>query len=108
MLVQTAGNVICNANVQRGAVFVRENVHPIVVVTHRTRNNQRCFASLNMTEPVATMLDRLLVAKPRKHIAEVPKFVIHFVRRAHCLHDFVTNGSSELPAQPMDMRLNRA
>jgi hypothetical protein len=50
----------------------------------------------------------LLVAKPRKHIAEVSKFVIHFVRRAHCLHDFVAYGSGELPTQPMDMRLYRA
>jgi hypothetical protein len=32
-------------------MFVRENVNRIVVVTHRTRNNQRCFASLNMTVP---------------------------------------------------------
>jgi hypothetical protein len=51
MLVQTAGNVICDPNVQRGAMLVRDNVNPIVVVTHRTRNNQRCFASLNMTIP---------------------------------------------------------
>ena len=68
MLVQTAGNVICNANVQRGAVFVRENVHPIVVVTHRTRSNQRCFAKpvlsaiegLNTTESFATDVTSLV------------------------------------------------
>ena len=74
MLVQTAGNVICNANVQRGAVFVRENVHPIVVVTHRTRSNQRCFASLNMTESVATDVRSLVggqTAQTHRGSAEV-------------------------------------
>ena len=34
MLVQTARDVVCHPNVQRGAVFVGENVHPIVVVAH--------------------------------------------------------------------------
>ena len=34
MLVQTARDVVCHPNVQRAAVFVGENVHPIVVVAH--------------------------------------------------------------------------
>ena len=36
MLVQTAGNVVRDPDVQGRAVFVRENVHPIVVVSHAT------------------------------------------------------------------------
>ena len=34
MLVQTARDVVRHPNVQRGPVFVGENVHPIVVVAH--------------------------------------------------------------------------
>jgi hypothetical protein len=34
MLVQRARDIIRHPNVQRGAVFVGENVHPIVVVAH--------------------------------------------------------------------------
>jgi hypothetical protein len=49
MLVQTPRDVVRDPDVQRRAVFVRENVNPGVVVTHRRRSNQRCFASLNMT-----------------------------------------------------------
>ena len=33
MLVQTAYDVICGRYVQRRAVFVGQNVHPVVVVT---------------------------------------------------------------------------
>ena len=29
--------------------FIGENVHPVVVVAHAFQNNQRCFATLNMT-----------------------------------------------------------
>jgi hypothetical protein len=43
MLIQKARNIIRDPNVQRRAVSVGENVHPIVVVTHRRRSNQRCF-----------------------------------------------------------------
>ena len=34
VLVQTTGDVICNPDIQCGAVFVGENVHPIVVIAH--------------------------------------------------------------------------
>jgi hypothetical protein len=34
VLVQTARDVIRNPDIQRGAVFVGKNVHPIVVVAH--------------------------------------------------------------------------
>ncbi len=36
MLVQTAHNVICDPDVQRRAVFVGQNVHPAVVITHES------------------------------------------------------------------------
>ena len=36
MLVQTARDVVRYPNVQRRAVFVGENVHPIVVIAHST------------------------------------------------------------------------
>jgi hypothetical protein len=49
VLVQTTRDVIRNPDIQRGAVFVGKNVHPIVVIAHASRNGQRCFASLNMT-----------------------------------------------------------
>ena len=34
MLVQPPRDVICNPDIQCGAVFVGENVHPIVVIAH--------------------------------------------------------------------------
>jgi hypothetical protein len=43
MLVQTPRNVISDPDVQRRAVFIRENVNLVVVVTHRRRSNQRCW-----------------------------------------------------------------
>ena len=61
MLVQTALNVICDSDVQRGAMFVGENVHPVVVVAYSSQKESemfeslascfgfRCSASLNMT-----------------------------------------------------------
>jgi hypothetical protein len=51
MLVQTARIGICNRNVHCRTVFVGENVHPGIVVRHRTRSSQRCFGPLNMTVP---------------------------------------------------------
>ena len=49
VLVQTTRNITRDPDVQRGAMFIGEDVHPIIVVAHATRNNQRCFAALNMT-----------------------------------------------------------
>jgi hypothetical protein len=34
VLVQTALNIICDSKVQRDAMFVRENGHPVVVVAY--------------------------------------------------------------------------
>jgi hypothetical protein len=42
MLVQAAEDVVCDPDVQRRAVLVRENADPIAVVTHATEN-QRCL-----------------------------------------------------------------
>jgi hypothetical protein len=38
MLVQTTRDIIHHPNVQRGAVFVGEKVHPIVVVAHEVES----------------------------------------------------------------------
>jgi hypothetical protein len=45
MLMEPTADVIRYA-----AMPVRQDVNPIVVVAHADRNNQRCFASLNMTK----------------------------------------------------------
>ena len=37
MLVQTPENIVSDPDVQCRAVFVRENVHPIVVIAHADR-----------------------------------------------------------------------
>jgi hypothetical protein len=57
MLVQTARDVVRHPNVQRGAVFVGGNVHPIVVVAHEGRGNQGCFASLNSPQDESAVAD---------------------------------------------------
>jgi hypothetical protein len=51
VLVETARDIIRDPDVQRGAMFIGEDVYPVVVIAHASRNNQRCFASLNMTSP---------------------------------------------------------
>ncbi len=61
VLVQTTRDVIRNPDIQRGAVFVGENV-PNSRGRAYGRSNQRCFASLNMTNakiknPAATFSD---------------------------------------------------
>jgi hypothetical protein len=50
VLVQTPRDVIRDSDIQRGAVFIGEDVYPVLVIAHASRNNQRCFASLNMTK----------------------------------------------------------
>ena len=55
-----------------------------------------------------TSLQRVLLAKAHKNAAQLPEFVIHFVRGAHRLHHLLSHGAGELPAQPMDMRFDRA
>jgi hypothetical protein len=49
VLVQTTRDIIRDPDIQRGAMFIGEDVYPLVVIAHASRNNQRCFASLNMT-----------------------------------------------------------
>ena len=49
VLVQTTRDIIRDPDIQRGAMFIGEDVYPVVVIAHASRNNQRCFASLNMT-----------------------------------------------------------
>ncbi len=56
MLAQAEADVISDPDIQRGAAFVRENVHPIVVIAHASRKNQRCFASLNMTKEFTAVI----------------------------------------------------
>ena len=58
MLMQSADNVICDSNVQRAAAFIGEDVYPVVVIAHASRNDQRCFASLNMTNVAALKSQR--------------------------------------------------
>ena len=58
VLVQTACNVIRNPDIQCRIAFVGENVHPIVVIAHAVGGNQRCFASLNMTQGSASKIQR--------------------------------------------------
>ena len=43
VLVQTTQDVIRDPDIQCSAAFVGENVHPIVVLAHANRNNQRCL-----------------------------------------------------------------
>jgi hypothetical protein len=43
MLVQTALNVICDSDIQRRAMFVRENVHPVVVVAYLSQKRSEMF-----------------------------------------------------------------
>jgi hypothetical protein len=43
MLVQTALNIVCNPDVQRGAMFIGENVHPIVVVAYLSQKGSEMF-----------------------------------------------------------------
>ena len=50
----------------------------------------------------------MLLSKPHKNAAQLPEFVIHFVRGAHRLHHFLSYGAGELPAQPMNVRFDRA
>jgi hypothetical protein len=50
MLVQPACDVTCNPDIQCGAVFVGENVDPIVVIAHATQVIRNVSLSLNMTE----------------------------------------------------------
>jgi len=61
MLVQTALNVVRDPDVQCVAMFVGQNVHPVVVVAYASQKKSemfeslascfafRCSASLNMT-----------------------------------------------------------
>jgi hypothetical protein len=49
VLVQTTRDIIRHPVIQCRTAFIGGNVHPIVVVAHASRSNQRCFASLNMT-----------------------------------------------------------
>jgi hypothetical protein len=61
VLVQTPLNAICDSDVQRVAMFVGQNVHPVVVVAYASQKKSEmveslascfafhCSASLNMT-----------------------------------------------------------
>src|SRR5215471_15140746 len=50
-----------------------------------------------------SILDRVSFWQPREDATQLPELVIHFVRRADCLHHFMTNRGSELPAQTMNL-----
>ncbi len=41
MLVQTAAKIVCDSDVQRRAMFVSQNVHPVVVVAHAFQKSIR-------------------------------------------------------------------
>ena len=49
VLVKTSRDIIRDPDVQRGAMFIGEDVYPVVVIAHASRNGQNCFASLKMT-----------------------------------------------------------
>ena len=66
------------------------------------------FADIRGEQAVPSRLKRLLLAGPREDGAQLAQLLIHFMRRAHGLHDFVPNRGGELPAQTMDMRFDRA
>ena len=42
-LVQTSRDIIRDPDVQRGAMFIGEDVYPVVVIAHASRNGQRCL-----------------------------------------------------------------
>ena len=46
MLVQTALNVVCDPDVQCVAMFIGENVHPVVVVAYASQKKSEMFESL--------------------------------------------------------------
>jgi hypothetical protein len=43
VLEQTAANVVCDTDVQRRAMFIGENVHPIIVVSHASQKESEMF-----------------------------------------------------------------
>jgi hypothetical protein len=43
MLVQTTANVVCDPGVQSRAMFVRQNVDPVVVVAHASQRESEMF-----------------------------------------------------------------
>ena len=45
VLEQTATNVVCDPDVQRRAMFIAENVHPIIVVSHASQKESEMFRS---------------------------------------------------------------
>ena len=50
----------------------------------------------------------MLLPESREDAAQLPQFIIHFVRRAHRLHHFVPHHAGKLTTQAMDVRLDRA
>ena len=61
VLVQTTRDVIRDSDIQRSAVFVGQDVYPVVVIADGNRSNQRCFAALNMTRQKSSKIERQLL-----------------------------------------------
>jgi hypothetical protein len=41
VLEQTPAKVVCDPDIQRGAMFIGENVHPVIVVAHPSQKRIR-------------------------------------------------------------------
>src|SRR5262249_52430759 len=71
-----------------------------------TMSRRFCRMSWAPTDPSDSQCG--LLAKPDENAAQLPEFVIHFMRGAYRLHHLLPHGAGELPAQPVDMRFDRA
>jgi len=88
VLVQTTLNVICDSDVQRGAMFVGKNVKPVVVVAYSSQKESemfeslascfafRCSASLNITKSNASTILPAPLSAEFAH--QVRRFINHF------------------------------
>ena len=105
--------VIVNAASRRRFSFRFENRVQQTARTKSTRHLEIDGASRRSRRVFAVAsssidLKRCCCSDPREDAAQLTQFVIHFVRRAHRLHDFVANRAGELTAQTMDVRFHRA